>query len=199
MKSQRVHADAIITRRLRLRLLDARVLAASLDGDAARVAALLGLRVPADWLTETAVIAKRLGDWHADARCRPFSLRAIGVTANAAMVGHIGFHSCPDPAYLREHVAGGIELGYTVYPPYRRRGYAEEAIRALLAWASGHHGVRRFAVSVAPGNAASQALASKLGFVRVGSNVDLVDGTQDVLVLDLDPGVQARVTGQLHP
>ena len=61
---------------------------------------------------------------------------------------------------------------------------AREAALALMQWARDDHGITSFVVSIAPGNQASQALAAGLGFVRIGSHVDDVDGPEDVLVLD---------------
>ena len=80
---------------------------------------------------------------------------------------------------------GAAEFGYTVFPPYRRRGYAREASIALMDWARQTHGVTRFIVSIRPDNVASQALAASLGFVRIGSHLDEVDGLEDILECDL--------------
>ena len=53
------------------------------------------------------------------------------------MLGHIGFHGPPDER-------GMAEMGYTVLPPFRRRGYALEAARGMMDWALREHGVRLF-------------------------------------------------------
>lgn len=52
---------------------------------------------------------------------------------------------------------------------HRRRGYAEEAVRALMAWAAAEHQVTRFRASISPENTASLRLIRKLGFVQVGT------------------------------
>jgi ribosomal-protein-alanine N-acetyltransferase len=114
-------------------------------------------------------------------------LRAMRLRAEARVVGQIGFHSRPGAAYLDEVARGGIELGYTVFEPDRRRGYATEACRGLMDWAARTHGVTRFVVSIGPANVASLALAERLGFERVGSCVDVVDGPEDVFVRELAP------------
>ena len=76
---------------------------------------------------------------------------------------------------------GAVEFGFTVFPAFRRRGYAREPSLALMRWARQIHGVTKFVLSIRPDNTASQALATQLGFVRVGSHIDEVDGLEDVL------------------
>lgn len=58
---------------------------------------------------------------------------------------------------------------------------------ARSPWARDHHGVASFVLSISPGNQASQAPATGLGFTRVGGHVDELDGPEDVLVLDVGP------------
>ena len=50
------------------------------------------------------------------------------------VVGDIGFIRPPDDA-------GEIEVGYSVVPSRRRRGYATEALQALAHWAFEQPGV----------------------------------------------------------
>ena len=80
---------------------------------------------------------------------------------------------------------GSAELGYTVFPRFRRRGYAFEACRALIGWARETHGITRFSLSISPANVASVALARKLGFRNIGSRVDEEDGPEDVFELEV--------------
>jgi RimJ/RimL family protein N-acetyltransferase len=88
----------------------------------------------------------------------------------------IGFHGRPDGQ-------GRAEIGYEIFEPYRRRGYAREAVRGLLAWATRRHGVRRFLAAIAPDNEASMQLALGLGFRQVGAQVDESDGVELVFEL----------------
>jgi len=98
-------------------------------------------------------------------------------------VGQIGFHSPPGPPELCEIAPGGIEYGYRIYSPYRGRGYAKEAARGLMGWAV-EQGVTSFVVSIRPDNAPSQAIARGLGFVKVGEQMDEVDGLEEVFFAD---------------
>jgi RimJ/RimL family protein N-acetyltransferase len=62
-----------------------------------------------------------------------------------------------------EHLAGlaldGVELGYTVYQPWRRRKYATEAIIALMHWAYAQYNQRCFVLAISPQNFPSTAMA----------------------------------------
>jgi len=60
------------------------------------------------------------------------------------------------------------EIGYWVKREARRTGVALAAARLLIPWAFEEVGVERLAILAYPGNAASQALAERLGFRREG-------------------------------
>jgi RimJ/RimL family protein N-acetyltransferase len=68
-------------------------------------------------------------------------------------------------------------------PPFRRRGFAREAVVALMRWAHRTHGVDTFVASIAPDNVPSLALARSLGFEQIGSHMDEVDGLELILAL----------------
>lgn len=160
---------------------------ASLAGDAADTGRLIGLAVPPEWLEERWLIELRRGDLLRDPAYQPWGLRAVGERASGAMIGHVGFHTRPGPAYLAETAPGGVEIGYTIYPAHRRRGYATEAVEAMIGWAAGQ-AVRRFVLSISPENIPSLAIAARLGFRRVGSQVDEVDSVEDIFLRELAGG-----------
>ncbi len=97
-------------------------------------------------------------------------------------VGRIGFHGPPGVNGKRD--PGALEVGYDVDPVHRRKGYASEAARALISWASAEHGIRRFLASVSPGNEPSLAIVRKLGFVQIGTQWDEDDG-EELVVFEL--------------
>jgi ribosomal-protein-alanine N-acetyltransferase len=92
------------------------------------------------------------------------------------IIGHAGFHGPPGRNARSD--AEAVELGYTIFPPYRRRGYATEAAQALIAWARDEHGIRKFLFSIAPDNEPSLAIARRLGFTEVGAHWDEEDGEE---------------------
>lgn len=67
---------------------------------------------------------------------------------------------------------GRAVLGYAVYPEVEGRGYATEAAGALVAWALGQPGVVAVRAHVPCWNAASLAVARKLGMIEVGREID---------------------------
>jgi RimJ/RimL family protein N-acetyltransferase len=71
-----------------------------------------------------------------------------------------------------------LEIGYRIEPGYRRRGYATEAVQALMAWASSAHGIHRFRASVSPDNTPSLKLIHRFGFHQTGQQWDEVDGLE---------------------
>lgn len=89
-------------------------------------------------------------------------------------IGHAGFHDRPKD--------GTVEFGYTIEAPWRRQGYATEAAEGLIAFARSS-GARAFLLSIAPDNAPSLAIAAKLGFEKVGEQIDERDGLEWVFRL----------------
>jgi ribosomal-protein-alanine N-acetyltransferase len=162
--------------------LSATSLELSLAGNRSALAERLGFEVPPAWWTDLPLLRMRLADLRHDPLYAPWSLRAIVAREALEMVGHFGFHTRPGPAYLRDLAPGGVELGYTVYPPHRGQGFAKEACAAAMAWARREHAIDRFVLSIAPDNAASIAIAVSFGFQRVGSHLDPVDGPEDIWV-----------------
>lgn len=165
-------------------------LRASLKGDVHEAEQQLQVSLPADWPGEhAAVLSLRLRQLDEEPALQPWLLRAMARRETGIMVGHIGFHTAPGADYLRPFSPGSVELGFTVFPSFRRQGYAREASVALMRWAVQVHDMKSFVMSIRPDNGPSQALAAQLGFVRVGSHVDEVDGLEDVLECKVSSGV----------
>jgi RimJ/RimL family protein N-acetyltransferase len=180
-----IRQDDIETPRLLLRLIAPSALRAGLDGDRRAVELSLDATVPSDLIDEPDVLRYAEARLAEDIDYLPWSARAILLKESRRMVGHVRFHSRPDPDYLHPYARHAVEFGYVVFADCRRRGYAEEAVGGLMRWAGETHGVGRFVATIAPDNQPSIGLAAKLGFKRIGEHVDPVDGIEYVYLLDL--------------
>jgi ribosomal-protein-alanine N-acetyltransferase len=134
--------------------------ARALPDDRKTAGRLIGAVVPDDWpLPDLRDIVSRhqprLGIW------------VMVERETDTVVGDIGFHGPPDES-------GTVEIGYSVLPDRRRRGYATEATRALTGWALDQPGVRAVAATCAPDNVGSIRALERAGFAKVGESADLV-------------------------
>lgn len=76
----------------------------------------------------------------------------------ACVIGDIGFHTP-----IHAHSTLEAELGWSVIPAARGKGYTPEAVAALLASTFAHTHVQRLIAQIEPSNAASLRVAEKLG------------------------------------
>ncbi len=178
-------AAPIVTERLLLRPMTVPFLEACLAGDAAAASRKLEATVPALWLEEAWLMRLRLEQLQQDRGLEPWLLRAVVQRATNTMIGHIGFHGYPDSEGRREYAPGGAEIGYTIFPDYRRQGYANEAVAGLMAWATETQGIAQFVLTISPTNLPSRQIAHRFGFVQIGTVEDDEDGPEDVFVLRL--------------
>jgi len=174
-----VAVPPIQTDRLELISLSPHVIDAILAGRRKEAQRLAGLQLPEDWPDDhdARVLRMRLGQLRSNPEWQEWLARAMVLrTTGRPMAGYIGFHGAPA-------VIGRAEMGYTVRPHFRRKGYATEAAKAMMEWARLHHGVSSFYLSIAPHNRASLAMAAKLGFRQVGEQIDDEDGLELVFEL----------------
>lgn len=67
---------------------------------------------------------------------------------------------------------GSVEIGYSVVPAARRRGYATELVEFLAARAFRFHPVRTVVAHTLDSNAGSAGVLRRCGFVRVGPGAE---------------------------
>lgn len=180
-------SQKIRSARLDLVLLPPEVVRLSITRDTEAVERILQLSVPPQWYEVQNLLRLRLQQMTEDPEYQPWGLRAISLRDRHLMVGYINCHTKPGAAYLLPFSPYAVEFGYTVFPPFRRQGYAREACLALIKWAYKDHHVPEFVVSIAPDNIPSRRLAEGLGFIQVGSHTDEVDGSEDIFRLRYPP------------
>ena len=149
------------------------VLAALVDADleAARAAAghpLSPFLVEERWLWEV-----RLDDIRRDPEAADWIAAAAVAEPGQVIVGHGGFHGPPD-------ADGTVEVGYTVAPEHRLRGYGKAILAALLERADAEPRVTAVRASIRPDNIGSKKVIAGFGFRKIGEQWDPRDGLEDV-------------------
>lgn len=93
-----------------------------------------------------------------------FGIRQVVETETRLVVGGIGFFGPPEN--------GCVEIGYGIVPSRQRRGYASEALAAMLAHAWSFPDVKEVHAGTTDDNPASQRVLAKAGFGYVGKDGD---------------------------
>lgn len=112
-------------------------------------------------------IAGMLGHW----ALRGYGMWAVDIKATGELAGRVGFI---DPEGWP-----GFELGWLLARAHRGHGYATEAARFALDYASTTLGRRRVISLVRPANAASLRVAGRLG-MRLEGEIELLGGPVQV-------------------
>jgi ribosomal-protein-alanine N-acetyltransferase len=153
---------------VRLRLVPCTVAAAqAATTDRAALESLLGVHVPDDWpaedLRDFLPVYGRIVDQQA-AR-QGWGIWLMLDPAARMLVGDIGFKGPPDDLHT-------VEIGYSVLPAFQGRGYATEAVQALVAWGFAQPGVQRIVANCRFDNAASIRVLEKAGLRQTGRDRD---------------------------
>jgi len=147
------------------------------------------LKLPDDWpdAHDSGFLRFRLRQMRERPEIQEWFVYAVVLRdAERPMIGHAGFHGPPGVNAVKAPDA--VEVGYSVFEPYRRRGYATEVVRALIDWASREHGIQHFVASISPENDPSLALVRRLGFEQTGRHWDEEDGEELEFQLRISDG-----------
>jgi len=167
--------------RLELVALDAIRIESLLSRDRGFVARTCGFRYSDDWRDAEWWLRMRRDCLLADPEFAPWAPRALALRGTGESVGHLNFHAPPGPPHLISFAPGCIELGYEIFPPFRRRGYATEALAAAIVYTRAKE-VPSIALAIGETNAISQRIARGLGFVERGRWQDEKNGEEIVFV-----------------
>ncbi|MEU6401363.1 GNAT family protein [Streptomyces sp. NPDC046985] len=148
-------------------------MSALLDGDRSGASRMAGVSLTEYFLIDRArwLWRFRLDQMAADPGRARWMVRQAVVGDKGLVVGHAGFHGPPDEA-------GTVEIGYSIAPDFRRRGYARSTLIELLGRAAGEPAVTTVRATISPDNVASLATISGFGFVEVGEQWDEEDGLE---------------------
>jgi ribosomal-protein-alanine N-acetyltransferase len=135
--------------------------AAELLDDRVAAAATIGSSLPDAW-PQTDLLDVLPIQAAAEPAAEPFGIWLIIERDTNTVVGDVGFMGPPD--------GGLVEIGFSVIPDRRRRGYATEAVRSLIDWAFGDPGIREVTARSELENEASARVLHAAGFARIGES-----------------------------
>ncbi|MCA2214965.1 GNAT family N-acetyltransferase [Jidongwangia harbinensis] len=150
-------------------------LSALISGDLAAASAAAGTPLSRFLVDEAWLWRIRQEQIAADPASAEWIARAAVDAETGEVVGHGGFHGPPSED-------GVVEVAYSVDPGFRRRGYAKEILRQLLARADADPAVRAVRASIRPDNAGSLATIAGFGFHKAGEQWDQEDGLEFVFL-----------------
>lgn len=105
---------------------------------------------------------RHVGMW----RYLGFGYFALEDKTSGRLIGAAGFQDLHRD--LTPSIEGTMEAGWVLGGAAQGKGLAEEAMRALLAWADAAHADKRVTCIIRPDHAASIHVTGKLGFVAFG-------------------------------
>jgi RimJ/RimL family protein N-acetyltransferase len=97
----------------------------------------------------------------------PYGTYQIIRRGDGAVIGAAGFQGPPDET-------GAVRVGYGLAESARGRGYATEALRALLGWARGQDGLTCVLADTTRSNRPSQGVMERAGMHRIGEDGELL-------------------------
>jgi RimJ/RimL family protein N-acetyltransferase len=97
----------------------------------------------------------------------PYGTYEIIRRSDGRVIGAAGFLGQPDET-------GAVRVGYGLAESARGEGYATEALKALLQWASGQDGLTCVLADTTRTNVASQRVMERAGMNRVGEDGELL-------------------------
>jgi ribosomal-protein-alanine N-acetyltransferase len=95
---------------------------------------------------------------------------AINKSSNE-VIGSAGFHDFPDEA-------GMIEIGFGIVPEMQNQGFGQELLIGMWQMICKRPDVKILRYTVAPDNVPSLHIINKLGFTKVGEQIDPEDGLE---------------------
>lgn len=136
------------------------IAAAALPEDREEASRILGAALPVEWPQPDLLDVLPL-QAAASQETECYGVWVMIERESGSVVGDVGFIGPPDEN-------GSIEVGYSVIPDRRRRGYATEAASAIVEWALSEPGVEVVVAGCDRDNEPSIRTLERLGFQRTG-------------------------------
>ncbi len=155
-------------------------------------ASTIGAHVPEEWPPDqitSEVIEDFVGRIHARERkiWSFYWLLRRKVPENPVLIGHGGFLA---------HRNGTLEIGYSLLTNYQGRGYATEAVRSMVQWASSSLKKDSIIAYTYPHLKASIRVLEKNGFVLKGNSGEGPE--EEIITYELLSGNEKSISGSLE-
>jgi ribosomal-protein-alanine N-acetyltransferase len=147
------------TRHLELLPLPAEA-AAALPDDPSTASRQIGALIPEAWPQVDLLDVLPMQAAAANLEAERFGVWVLIERETNTVVGDIGFFGPPQ--------GRSVEIGFSVIPDRRRRGYASEAARALVEWALRQPGITEVTARSDAENEASARVLTRAAFDRLG-------------------------------
>ena len=158
----------LATSRLQLFVLKRPLLEAFVSGRA-EFSRLIAQSVPDEWPAAPEFIPFVIGQFDSSPQIADWLPWAIVDLQTESLIGDAGFKGAPDDC-------GGCEIGYSIIPSFRGRGYATEAVGAILSWVRQIPHIRTIRAEALESNASSRRVLEKHGFLFAGNYDHSKDG-----------------------
>ncbi len=179
--------ETIRTARLELVPISAAFARALVDGDRELAGALIGAAISRSVAVNSAHVVQLAVAQSAASPGMPGGgarmVVLVGPDGGRRAIGSVGFHGPPDER-------GRLEVGCTIHPAFRARGYAGEAMAAMLEWATTYVGVTRFLVSILSAAPSGPQLVAEVELTGRGPSGNWI--TDLDVVLDAAPTARRR-------
>jgi RimJ/RimL family protein N-acetyltransferase len=123
--------------------------------------------LPDEIAAQAATIERAESDWLIGERVQ----LTICDDASGAVVGDVSM-------FFVDETMGVVNLGYSVHPAWRRRGFATRAARLVASWALDLPSVARVEAGANVENTASQEVLRRAGFVHEGTFRELITSAE---------------------
>ena len=133
----------------------------------------VGVDYPPEWPSESSHVLQLRRDQIRQGVDHRWLIRAAVTRNGPAMIGRVGFHAAPD-------ADGVVEIGYEIDARHRRQGFGHECATHMIHRAEQLACVSAVRASIAPDNEPSLRIAERLGFRRIGEQIDEIDGLEFV-------------------
>jgi RimJ/RimL family protein N-acetyltransferase len=172
--------DVLLSPRLTLIALPGPVIEDVLKNDRQSFLEHVGVGYPPEWPSLDRHVLELRRDQIREGADYRWLLRAAVTRSHPSMIGRVGFHGPPD-------ADGVVEIGYAIDAAHRRQGFGLECATRMIEAAEQFGHVSAVRASIAPANEPSLRIAQRLGFQRIGEQIDEIDGLE---ILFERPGSQ---------